>query len=242
MAKKIFSKPFGFAQGKLRFFTLLLGFVILFLYYSSLQNIPFHPDEATQIYMSADLKAYFSNSFNLTWNENPINGDQQRYRLIDAPLTRYLIGTGLALAQIEPTLVDWGWGKSWHENDILGALPSQDTLLVSRLSVAILFIPSLCLTYQINKQYSGQFGGWAALVFSGFNALYLLHTRRAMAEGVLLFTTLLIIYLLIQPKINPIYLGAACGLALSAKQSTLPLIGLSLMMILSSKPPNLIIL
>jgi hypothetical protein len=71
----------------------------------------------------------------------------------------------------------------------------------------------------------------AAVVILALDSVVMLHTRRAMAEGTLLFTVILFLYLSFTTD-NPWLLGISAGLAFCAKQSTLPLVGVGLLAIL----------
>jgi hypothetical protein len=152
---------------------------------------------------------------------------RQHYRLIDAPLTRYLIGFGLSITGLDPLPADWNWSFSWEENLSAGAVPNPRTLFVSRFSVASLTLLSLVMAYLTSSQLHGRIAGFIALLLFGLNALIMLHTRRAMAEASLVFSMYLILCLLPKAGRYPLWIGIAAGLALCAKQSTLPTAGVA---------------
>lgn len=164
-----------------------------------------------------------SNPSSLTYNPQSQNDPKQRYRLIDPPLPRYIIGLGRSLVGIEPLQIDWDWGKSWEENRLAGALPETDLLFVSRLAVTLLLPMSLVFLYLSGKELSGGVTGLIAMAFMGTNALTLLHGRRAMAEGVLILGITLFMWSLIKSDQYPWLTGLASAVALNAKQSSLAL-------------------
>ncbi len=217
-------------QNKHRIFSgynLTVGLAILAIslaYFSALSSTPFHPDESTQIYMSRDLDLFFSQPSRLFWREGNTQDPAQQYRLLDAPLTRYLIGVGRKIygAQSAPK-ADWDWSKTWAENEFAGALPSELSLLTARAATAFLFPLTCWLLYSTGHKFGGKWMGWLSFLLLASNALVLLHTRRAMAESALLFTVSLVIFLILRFPANPGLLALATALALNAKQSTLVL-------------------
>ncbi len=203
-------------------FLILLALSIY--YFFSITSVPFHPDESTQIFMSSDLSSIFEHPSTLFWDTQKENDIKQIYRLRDSPLTRYLIGFGRLMAKKSPLIADWNWSASWEENQNSGALPDRSLLLVSRLSVALFYPLLLWITYQTGKHLNGVETGLLAMVFMGCNALILLHTRRAMAESVMMFTIVMFVWALAKHKEKPSLLGILAGLAFCAKQSTFPLL------------------
>ncbi|MGW8224915.1 MAG: hypothetical protein ACWGOY_04240 [Anaerolineales bacterium] len=198
---------------------LVLLVVISVFYMTGVVSVPFHPDESTFLYMSADLERSLTAPFSLAWkNETSLTPDM-RYRMIDAPLTRYLVGIGLTIAGIHAPMVDWDWGASWQENKTSGALPDPTLLLVGRMVVACFFPLSLLLLYLIGLKLDGRMLGISILLIYSLNPLVLLHTRRVMAEGVLLFTILLALYALLHGDRYPFLAGLAVSLAVNAKHS-----------------------
>ncbi len=197
-------------------------------YLLGVARVPFHPDESTQIYMSGDLELFLRDPLALAWTSQPDQPLRQNYRLLDAPLARTLIGLG-RLAAGRPALPsDWNWSQSWEQNSQAGALPDARLLLVSRLSVALLFPFSLLLFYATARSLGGPPLAWlSTLLFAG-NALVLLHTRRAMAEGPLLFTSVLTLWALVRWRKHLWLLGILAALAFNAKQTAaaLALVGL----------------
>lgn len=199
-------------------FVLLLLLISAF-YLSGVSQVPFHPDESTFLYMSAEYDRLISHPTRMAWDSSAELTPILRYRMIDAPLTRYMLGLGFSIFNLEPPQADWDWSASWEENQAAGALPNPGLLLAGRLLVASLFPLSLVLLYLIGLKLDGRLLGILAVILLSTHPLILLHTRRAMAEGPLLFTLLLALYALLSADRFPFLAGLAFGLALNAKQS-----------------------
>jgi hypothetical protein len=191
-------------------------------YFAGLKSVPFHPDESTQIYTSEDVNFFFKNPALLFWNPDS-NDQRQIYRLIDSPLSRNIIGIGRMLTH-QPTISnDWDWSKTWDENVTAGALPNETLLLISRLSLSIFFPLSLLFMYRAAQKSGGQIAAWSALLLTATNAYLLLHSRRAMSEGILFFAISLFAWGLFSWRKHPWLLALPAALAFSAKYSSLPL-------------------
>jgi len=167
---------------------LLLLFIITAFHLWGLNLVPFHPDESTYLYMSSDFDQFIESPLSLTWQTNQESNDKQRYRALDAPLTRYLIGLGRSTFGQPALSVDWDWSKSWEENRRAGAFPDSRLLSISRLTITLLLPFSLIFIYLTAHNLAGGSVGLSSAIFLGINALTLTHARRAMAEGALLFS------------------------------------------------------
>ena len=203
-----------------------LGLILLSVFYFlGLPQVPYHPDESTQIWMSEDYTQTVENVRDLVWSGKSSIDARTRYRLIDAPITRLLIGFGRSLSNMPATRNDWNWGRSWDFNVQMGALPDSVLLNRARFSVAWLFPIGLLLFYHTAYRLRSRRFAWLCAVLLASNALILLHTRRAMAESALLFGLLVFFFALtLRPSLRPFLLAAAAAFALCAKQSTAPLI------------------
>ena len=210
------------------FFILILILISAF-YFWGISLVPFHPDESTQIFMSNDFDRFLRDPTGMIWEPGTQLSATIRYRLLDAPVTRYLIGLGRTIASLPAQSVDWDWTASWIENQQIGALPDDTLLIVGRLSVAILFPFGLILMYRLGSMLSSQVGGIAAVLIFGTNALVLLHTRRAMAESVLIFSLIASLYLLLIADKRPLLAGLAVALAFNVKQSAIALLPIGLL-------------
>lgn len=208
-------------------------FLIFLLFYTSffftgISGVPFHPDEATQIHNSRELITYFSDPLALAWEgELPVS-ENLRFRMIDAPLTRYTIGVIRLIADQDPPSAHWDWGKTFQENTAAGALPSDEILKGARILIAASIPLAMGFLYLAGRNLSGWLTGWLAAVLVGINPLVLLHGRRAMAEGLLILMVSAFLWVSSRKTINPWLLGAAAALAFNTKQSALILVPLGI--------------
>ncbi len=198
-------------------------------YLAGVASVPFHPDESTQLFMSADFNTLFSQPATLFWSPSREGDTRQKYRELDAPLARDLIGAGRTIAGLPALPADWDWTQTWDANQAAGALPDPRLLLVGRLSVAILFPASLYFLYKSGAAIGGRLMGWISLILLASNALVLLHTRRAMAEGGLVFAITLFLWALTRPDKPAWLIAIPAALVFCSKQSAgvLGLVGLA---------------
>jgi 4-amino-4-deoxy-L-arabinose transferase-like glycosyltransferase len=103
------------------------------------------------------------------------------------------------------------------------------------LPLAALFL------YLGGKQLGGPWVGGLAAAFLGLNALVLVHGRRAMAEGTLIFAISFALWSLVEPRKRPWLSGLGIGLALGAKHSALALLPVGILaMLWGADPPQAI--
>lgn len=189
--------------------------------------------------MSADFATLLRAPADLFWQPNQPDNPRQKYRLLDAPLTKTILGAALTLTRQTAPPVDWDWGKTWQQNAQSGALPNPTTLAVGRIAVTLLLPISICLLYFSGYAQGGTLSAWGAGLLLALNGFVLLHARRAMAEGALLFGVTLFIFLLTRSKTNPLWLGIAAALAFNAKQSAIALLPVGLLAVMWSATPPL---
>lgn len=201
---------------------LIVGCTVLA--WQGLSSVPFHPDESTQIYMSHDVLLYIQNPTSLVWEGETPPDHRTNLRMLDAPLTRYLIGTSLLISGQSYPTHDWDWAKTWEENQLAGALPSENILVTARRGITILIPLTLILLYIALRQSTNNFTALVSVLLLGLHPLYLLHGRRAMAEGTLIFAIALFVFSLAYSKRHPWLLGVAAALAFNAKQSSIALL------------------
>jgi 4-amino-4-deoxy-L-arabinose transferase-like glycosyltransferase len=208
----------------------IFSFILLTVFlFSGRSEIPFHPDESTHLYMSQDIDLYLRNRAQLFFNIQNDDDSRQRYRLIDAPLTRYILGVGRSIMGLSPLESDWDWSRTWAENIQSNAMPSNNLLQAGRTSMTLLLLLSTILIYFVGFHIGGQSCGLAAAVLLGFNALALIHGRRAMSEGALIFGITLFLFSLINSTKLPWLTGLGMALAFNTKHSTIPLIVVGLL-------------
>lgn len=188
-------------------------------YMSGLPAVPFHPDESTQLFTSGDVEIFLRRPADLYWRTEKEDDLRQRYRELDAPLTHTILAIGRWLAGQPALPVDWDWGKTWQQNDQAGALPSPSLLQAGRMAVAMLFPFSVLFLFLAARRATNEFTAWIAALLLVGNALVLLHTRRAMAEGALLFTLTLSMWVIVEAEKRPWLVAIPAALAFCAKQT-----------------------
>ncbi|PKO18474.1 MAG: hypothetical protein CVU39_03275 [Chloroflexi bacterium HGW-Chloroflexi-10] len=211
------------------FFSLLL--ILLTFYYSTLLLVPFHPDEATQIYMSSDVELIIYDIKSIYLRDDLQDPIKQNYRLLDSPLTKYSIGIARFIFQKPALTEDWQWDKSWEENS--NALPSTDLLRVARMSTSIFFPGTLFFFYQLTRKIFSKPIAQISVILFASNSIVFLHTRRAMAEGILLFFLVLTLYCLYTfPNKWSFLTAIPVALAINAKQSLIVLAFIALLILI----------
>jgi len=186
--------------------------------------VPFHPDESTQIFMSQDFRLLLTQPRTLAWQPGEDLIPPARYRAIDAPLTRYLIGWARFLNRTPPLENDWNWSLSWVENDSRGALPSSRQLQTSRFAVTLLIPASMLLLYSTVKSILNGPTALLSALLLGLNPLTMLHARRAMAESSLLAGVCFFLWAVTRKRIRPWLIGLGLAAAVNAKQSAVALL------------------
>lgn len=194
------------------------------LYFWNLAAVPFHPDEATHIYMSKDLARLFRQPGSLAWQGELPLSSEERIRAIDAPLTKYLIGTARGLSSTPALEADWDWSESWLENASAGALPSRDQLWISRAAVTASLLAGLWFYYLALRAHFPPPLCILGTLLLGLNPLITLHGRRAMSEGALIFGVGFFLWAATRENRNPWLIGLALGLAINAKHTAAALL------------------
>jgi hypothetical protein len=201
-------------------------------YFQGLMAVPFHPDESTQLFTSGDVEIFFQHPADLFWRVQNESDRRQHYRELDAPLGHFIIAAGRWAAGLPALPADWSWAKTWQENQQAGAMPSADLLRAGRLAVALLFPFSVLLFFFTVRQVTNDFTAWVAALLLATNALALLHTRRAMAEGGLLFALTLTLWTLVKAEKRPWLAAVPAALAFCAKQTLAALAPVGLLAVL----------
>ena len=204
-----------------RFDWVAIGMIILLavLYGWTMLDVPFHPDESTQIYMSQDLSRSFTDPLELAWDGKMPLGDEDRIRAIDAPLAKITIGIMRTIFSIPALESDWNWSLNWEENRDQGALPSREQLLFARAALTACLPISLWFFYQALQTLLSKPGSLIGTLLLGLNPLLLLHGRRAMSEGLLLLGICFFFWAVTRTKRNPWLIGLSLGLTIAAKHS-----------------------
>jgi hypothetical protein len=208
-------------------FTGLVSIAVL----SGVRQVPFHPDESTFLFLSADFELLFSRPASMVWLSEQSADPVQRYRTLDAPLGRYLVGFGRWLSSLPPLPVDWDWGKTWQQNQQAGALPDSRLLLAGRYPMAGLLPVSMLLLFFTGRRLGSDLLGWVAALLLVSNALVLMLNRRAVSEGLVIFTTALMLFSMVRAKKHPWLSALPASLAFCAKHSLAALAPIGLLAI-----------
>jgi 4-amino-4-deoxy-L-arabinose transferase-like glycosyltransferase len=207
----------------------VLGYTIFLIV--GISAVPFHPDETSLLLQSRDFDLYLADPSQLAWSPEREGEQEQIYRALNAPLPKYVLGLarrlgGFTAAEVP---VDWDWSEDFAQNVDRGALPSDEMLLAARLGSTLLLPLALYFVYRSGDLLGGPRTGWLAVAVLGLNSLFLLHGRRAMAEGVLFFGLAIALWSLFHADRQPVLAGIAIGLAFAAKHSALPLIAIGVL-------------
>ncbi len=194
--------------------------------------VPFHPDESTYLFMSSDTEAYFQNPLDLAWQADNAGDLRQRYRTLNAPLTRYAIGLGRMLISRPALPADWDWSATWQANVDAGVLPDPALLWFARLPSLLFLELSLLFIYLAGCRLHGRGAGLMAAFLLASNSLVMLHGRRAMTEGPLLLGITFFLWSLNYRQSKPWLVGLAVALALNAKHSGAALLPIGLLAVL----------
>ena len=213
--------------------TIITLFFIVFLL-SGVESVPFHPDESSLLYQSRDLEALFNNPSSLVWSPDRSGELDQTYRLLNPPIPKYILGLGRMLAGFdsEDVNVDWNWSASWEENVAASALPDPNLLHGARIASTVVLLGSLLPLTAISRKLAGNKLAIITVLLFGINSLVLLHGRRAMAEGSLIFGTSLAILGLLEAGERPWLTGVGVAVALSSKLSAGALLPIGLIAVL----------
>ncbi len=189
--------------------------------FSGLDRIPFHPDETSLLYQSRDLETWLLSPASLTWDEPNAQDPDQTYRLLNAPLPKYILGAGRVFAGFEALDVarDWDWTRSFASNQRRGAYPPINLLRGARAASTFLLLLGVAALFFAGLRLDGLWTAVIAMSILALHALALLHGRRAMAEGTLLFSISLLILGLIEARRMPWLTGIAIALAAASKLS-----------------------
>lgn len=192
--------------------------------------VPFHGDEATQIYMSRDYAYQFLDRdlSRITYSDPPLSEQEQFLRLINGSVNKYLIGAAWHAAgfSVDDLNEQWDWGASWDYNQQTNHAPSDALLRAARWPSALLLALGLIPLFLLGKLLGGDPTAYLVTLYYALNPTLLLNGRRAMMEGGMIAFTLLALLAaiwLLRRRTWPAALGfgAAAGLALASKHTAL---------------------
>lgn len=222
-----------------RFHLVDRSFVFIFILFtifllSGIPHIPFHPDEASLLYQSRDFELFFSDPLSLPYQQSREGEAVQTYRVLNPSLPKYILAMGRLVAGYgsESVSVDWNWSFSWEENAELGALPNSELLNASRTASTLLIILSLPILYLCGKRLKNSTLGFFAALLLITHALVLVHGRRAMAEGTLVFGVILAFFGILEGDKRPWLAGIGSAVAACTKMSAGVLVPVGLLAVL----------
>ena len=258
---------------RFRFVTKLLLFEILFFcaacvwIFAGKDIAPFHGDEATYIRMSRDYDylVHQRDLRRILYRPNPVEGRmEQEVRITTGSITTFCIGFARRLAGLNGENVNgfWRWDSSpaqgyqlFLQNVAAGRYPDPVSLHVSRIPSSVFGMLSIPLLYMaMLKLTKSRFAAGTAAILLATSPMFLIHVRRAMQEGVKLFSLTLCLYMAARvvedmsarSASKRIYylLGIAAGFTLAAKQDAAAALvaiysGLALIAFLNRGTPHL---
>lgn len=202
-------------------------------------TVPFHGDESTIIWMSADYDTVVLNGdvSAVAYSPPPRRTTEQHLRILNGTLTRWTMGMAWSFAGFHRADLNdqWVWGLDMEWNRANGHMPSDRLLNVTRLSSALFLIFSIALVLRMSRLVASQVftypliaasAGWLSAMLYALNPAILVNGRRAMFEGAMLFGAALVGWMVLhlvnrQDSFKSYLLvGAAAGIALTAKHST----------------------
>jgi len=207
--------------------------------------VPFHGDESTLIWMSADYH-YLVQEHDpapVVFRERPIDGNRQFNRVMTGAVDALTIGLAWDLAGLTVDDLNqvWDWGAfdypteaEWTVNEQRGAIPDDRLLAIARTPSTLFTIASLILVFWIARLVSrSRPAAWVAAILYATSPAVLVNGRRAMQEGAMFFGAALIIlialYTLRAQRTGPwrpaltgwtLALGAASGFGMACKHTT----------------------
>ncbi len=185
-----------------------IGLLCLYAF-AGMIRVPFHGDESTLIYMSRDYETIFAEGDVDAVRFLPVapprywHGFEQFQRILTGSIEPLAIGlarqfTGLTVDDLnEP----WDWDSYRHTDEYEmnirdGARPGDRLLAVSRIPSTLGLAASIVLIFLITREISASRpAAWAASLIYTLNPAVLVNGRRAMQEGAMLFSTLLVIWI-----------------------------------------------
>jgi 4-amino-4-deoxy-L-arabinose transferase-like glycosyltransferase len=190
--------------------------------------VPFHGDEATQIYMSRDYGYQFilRDLELLRYSQTPASATQQELRLLNGTLNKYLVGLAWHLRgfSLDDLNEQWDWGADWDYNVQNGHRPSEALLQTARWPSALFLAAGAVVMFLLGQAVGGRPAAYTASLYYAINPALLINGRRAMMEGSFIFFILLTVltacWLLLRPSWrSALALGVVSGLALASKHT-----------------------
>jgi 4-amino-4-deoxy-L-arabinose transferase-like glycosyltransferase len=218
--------------------------------FAGLEKAPFHGDESSFIYSSED---YYTLFYQHDWDSIRVRGNlwrtrEQYLRTMDGAVATYTIGLAWDVAgySVDDLNGSWRWSDEidtpidqWVYNLAQGNKPSDHLLYLARIPSTLFTVLSIVVLYVITLTLAGtRLAAWVACLSYATTPAILLNGRRAMQEGPLLFSTLIVILVamrVIRAEADDtmswrrraawyLGLGAASGFAMASKHTAAAII------------------
>jgi hypothetical protein len=191
--------------------SVFLGMLCIYAF-AGMILVPFHGDESTLIYMSRDFETIFvEGDFDALRYQPPEpprswNSLEQFNRIMTGSVHPLTVGLARQIAglTVDDLNAPWDWdtgreADEYRMNVIDGALPGDRLLAVSRVPSTLMLAASIVLVFLITRSITASRpAAWAASLIYTLNPAVLVNGRRAMQEGAMLFSTLLVIWIALQ--------------------------------------------
>jgi 4-amino-4-deoxy-L-arabinose transferase-like glycosyltransferase len=159
-------------------------------------DVPFHGDESTLIYMSRDYY-YLVQTRDLDhvlYRDPPLDPAEQDLRILNGTVGKMAMGFAWDMAGLTAFDLNnqWLWDAPWDWNISDGHMPGDRLLRVARLSSTLMLVISAWALFGIVRLVDpGRLSAYAASAIYVTTPVVLMNGRRAMFEGSHLCFTLL---------------------------------------------------
>lgn len=223
------SLPSTIARSAKALWIALLGVYIL----AGAAIVPFHGDEATQLFMGRDYHYLFveGDLSQVLYDRSRTRAlDEQQLRLENGTISKTLHGwlaANLGIAADELNR-HWHWGRDYDFNLRRNSLPDEGLLKSARLASALQLALATALFFQFVRMTLNEPTAYLASALFALHPNVLINGRRAMMEGSQLLGLMLVLL-------------AAAWLLRERNWRRLALLGLCMGLAVAAKHPNLII-
>lgn len=169
--------------------SLVLGAVLLAVYFAQVERVGMHIDENHWIVTSNAWEPFARGDRSAdVWAESYLT-------LTAPPATRYVVGIGRSLGGYgsHELVTPWAFEASAEQNAAAGAIPSDDLLWWSRLPMVVLASLACLASFWLMRSLFGASSAYVGLALLAFSPWLRDNLVRAMAEAPLLCSLLLVV-------------------------------------------------
>lgn len=229
------------------------AFLLVLMIYilAGIQVVPVHGDEYMQMAMARDVFYMVRGEWDRLAFNPPVEPDtEQHLRLINGTLNKTLIGFTWIVSGREqlPGIFAWAMPLEWNQEQ--GNIPTDSDLHTARIPSALLTALGVIPVFFLGWQLRLRSLAYPAAMLYALHPVILLNGRRAMMEGSLMLTILLVMYWLISLIIAEhsataqgfmrrlpfgvryLILGILVGLAIAAKHTGIVVAGTALLTVI----------